>query len=61
MRNSSLVEGSCAENVTGLKSAAEAVDVQVQAGTKVEACSQGTAAGKAEGTSLENLVYAWAW
>ena len=33
MRNSSLVEGSCAENVTGLKSVAEAVDVQVQAGT----------------------------
>ena len=33
VRNSSLVEGSCAENVTGLKSAAEAVDVQVQAGT----------------------------
>ena len=32
MRNSSLVEGSCAENVTGLKSAAEAVDVQVQTG-----------------------------
>ena len=30
MRNSSLVEGSCAENVTGLKLAAEAVDVQVQ-------------------------------
>ena len=30
MRNSSLVEGSCAENVTGLKPAAEAVDVQVQ-------------------------------
>ena len=30
MRNSSLVEGSCAENVTGLKSVAEAVDVQVQ-------------------------------
>ena len=29
MRNSSLVEGSGAENVTGLKSAAEAVDVQV--------------------------------
>ena len=29
MRNSSLVEGSCAENVTGLKSVAEAVDVQV--------------------------------
>ena len=32
MRNSSLVEGSCAENVTGLKFAAEAVDVQVQGG-----------------------------
>ncbi len=30
MRNSSLVEGLCAENVTGLKPAAEAVDVQVQ-------------------------------
>ncbi len=27
MRNSSLVEGFCAENVTGLKPAAEAVDV----------------------------------
>ena len=32
MRNSPLVEGSCAENVTGLKFAAEAVDVQVQEG-----------------------------
>ena len=30
MRNSSLVEGSGAENVTGLKFTAEAVDVQVQ-------------------------------
>ncbi len=30
MRNSSLVEGFCAENVTGLKLAADAVDVQVQ-------------------------------
>ena len=30
MRNSSLVEGSCAEDVTGLKPAAEAVDIQVQ-------------------------------
>ena len=30
MRNSSLVEGFRAENVTGLKPAAEAVDVQVQ-------------------------------
>ena len=30
MRNSSLVEGSCAENVTGLKSVAEAVETQVQ-------------------------------
>ena len=30
MRNSPLVEGSCAENVTGLKFAAEAVDAQVQ-------------------------------
>ena len=26
MRNSSLVEGSCADNITGLKPAAEAVD-----------------------------------
>ena len=33
MRNSSLVEGFRAENVTGLKSAAEAVDVT---GTKVK-------------------------
>ena len=30
MRNSSLVEGFRAENVTGLKPVAEAVDVQVQ-------------------------------
>ena len=30
MRNSSLVEEPCAENVTGLKFAAEAVDAQVQ-------------------------------
>ena len=30
MRNSPLVEGSGAENVTGLKSVTEAVDVQVQ-------------------------------
>ena len=32
VRNSSLVEGFCAENVTGLKPAAEAVDVRVQRG-----------------------------
>jgi hypothetical protein len=30
VRNSSLVEESCAENVTGLKPAAEVVDIQVQ-------------------------------
>ena len=46
MRNSPLVEGSCAENVTGLKFAAEAVDVQVQGernGSETGTCSQGKA------------------
>ena len=37
MRNSPLVEGFRAENVTGLKLAAEAVNVQVQ---RLKSCSQ---------------------
>ena len=62
MRNSSLVEGSCAENVTGLKPAAEAVDIQVQrersrsqkrsqAGSRFGDGTRGEAGGKRAGTS----------
>ena len=62
MRNSSLVEGSCAENVTGLKPVAEAVDIQVQRerpsfqklnqpGSHFGDGTRGDAGGKRVGTS----------
>ena len=70
MRNSPLVEGSCAENVTGLKLAAEAVDVQVQGRRsnfwRAEPPEEprfvgGNLAGKLKGVALDPLAIAWAW
>ena len=69
MRNSSLVEGSGAENVTGLKSAAEAVDVQVQRGKpgglwlpqRNEGLRAGVPVGRPAAAGREALITAWAW
>ena len=70
MRNSSLVEGFRAENVTGLKSAAEAVDVT---GTKVKTWRSKVEpkgilrfvevkpAAKPAGKEWDPLNTAWAW
>ena len=58
MRNSSLVEGSGAENVTGLKSAAEAVDVQVTGTMDQPALA---AARQLAKVGPESLCDAWAW
>ena len=69
MRNSSLVEGSCAENVTGLKSAAEAVDVQVQGGKFDSGRSNQwpnsvrgrKLAEQPEGIEPDVLITTWTW
>jgi hypothetical protein len=68
VRNSSLVEGSCAEDVTGLKPAAEAVDIQVQerrrnAGGRNHQMNlaTGDSGGKPKGVPLDLLITAWVW
>ena len=49
MRNSSLVEGSCADNVTGLKSAAEAVESRASGIGRGAFCMQRSSVGKLGG------------
>ena len=67
MRNSSLVEGSCAENVTGLKSAAEAVETQVQGqnlqnyGPTDQLGRKAERKGEPACTEADPLDTAWAW
>ena len=52
MRNSSLVEESCAENVTGLKSTTEAAGSSSDGGTVGERCQGGEAADVSRGGAL---------
>src|SRR6266700_400705 len=49
VRNSSLVEWSCADNVTGLKPRAEAADVSVRMRGRGASISQGSGGGNRRG------------